>query len=113
MEERVAALLELLGGVGDVVDLEFDRCLGPRDVGRPLLVPKAGLGSVLEGPQSEVLDPLHLLAVEVPVGVFEIEAEGVDVETLGRLTVGDDGGEAGDEEDVHATDRTAGGQPPS
>jgi len=37
---------------------------------------------------------------------FEVEAEGVHVELLGGRPVGDDGGEAGDEENVHASDGT-------
>ena len=101
MQEPVAAPFELLGGVGRVFHLELDGRLGSRNVVGPVVGAEAGLGRLLEGPQAEVLDALDLLAVQVAVAVFELEAEGVDVEPAGGVLVGDDGSEAGDEENVH------------
>src|SRR5207237_8221584 len=83
VQEPVAAPFELLGGVGRVFHLELDGRLGSRNVVGPVVGAEAGLGRLLEGPQAEVLDALDLLAVQVAVAVFELEAEGVDVEPAG------------------------------
>jgi hypothetical protein len=58
MEQAVAALFELGGGGSDGLDrvkLEFQAGLGDRDVSRPFGGTKAGLGSLAQRPETEVL----------------------------------------------------------
>src|SRR3954447_8924731 len=62
VQERVALVLELLGGVGDVVDLELDGRLRRGHAGRPLLRAEARVGGLLEWPEPEMLRTLDLPA---------------------------------------------------
>src|SRR5436190_22644540 len=79
VEERVAPVLELLGSVGDVVDLELDGGLRSGHVGGPRFGAEAGLRRLLQRPKAEVTGALDLSAVEIPGAVVvQLEPKGVD-----------------------------------